>query len=176
MRTGRIYIVLIGCLYLSLLGESKAADDVYQKPSEFIRETFDGEIPQAGVVSLSTTDLARIKRFMPGGYGVRKVRYWSEKGRTAWILSAIGKTKPITVGYVVNDGAIEEVKVLIYRESHGYEVKEKFFTRQFQNAQLEEERKLDRKVDNIVGATLSVRALTRMALLALYLDQKLEQP
>jgi Na+-translocating ferredoxin:NAD+ oxidoreductase RnfG subunit len=43
------------------------------------------------------------------------------------------------------------------------------FTQQFSDAKLENN-KLDRHIDGITGATLSVRAMTAVVTLALYLD------
>jgi hypothetical protein len=59
--------------------------------------------------------------------------------------------------------------VLIFRESRGWEVRHDFFTDQFKGVTLNDDRELDLPIDNISGATLSVRALTRLARLALYL-------
>ncbi len=87
------------------------------------------------------------------------------------ILDEIGKTQPITTGFVVSGGRIEKVKVLIYRESHGFEVRRSSFTKQFKGASLDRSGKLNRRINNIAGATLSVRALTKLAGVALYLDQ-----
>ena len=147
------------------------AEDVYQKPSAFIAGVFGGKTPRGGAISLTKTHQADIKRLIGRPYGSQRVRYWSDGKRTAWILNEIGKTKPITTGYVVSGGKIESVKVLIYRESHGWEVRQTFFTKQFKGAALKSG-KLTKRVDNIAGATLSTRALTKMAKLALYLDSK----
>jgi uncharacterized protein with FMN-binding domain len=97
------------------------------------------------------------------------VRYWGDAGRSAWILEEVGKEQPITVGLVVSDGRIERVKVLVFRESRGWEVRHPFFTDQFRDTGLTGERDLDRDIDGISGATLSVRALKKLARLALYL-------
>jgi len=172
MRPPRIQPLLAALLWLGLAVSVPAADDVYQKPSEFIREVFGGEIPKAGTVTLTDEDQARVRTFLGHPYEAQRVRYWSDGTKTAWILNGIGKTKPITTGYVVVKDRIERVTVLIYRESHGWEVRQPFFTRQFQGATLEEDGKLDRRIDHIAGATLSSRALTGMARLALFLDQK----
>ncbi len=77
--------------------------------------------------------------------------------------------KPITTGLAVDDGAIERIRVLVYRESRGWEVRYDFFTAQFIGARLDGDARLDRRIDGISGATLSVRALTNLARLALYL-------
>lgn len=155
-----------------LAAMAPAQEDVYQKPSAFIAEVFSGKVPKAGVLNLSTRQQDEIKRLIGRRYEASRVRYWSDGAKTAWILEEIGKTKPITVGYVTSKGKILSVKVLIYRESHGWEVRQEFFTRQFREASLEGDGKLTKRVDNIAGATLSTRALTRLAKLALYLDQE----
>lgn len=142
------------------------------KPSAFIRDTFKSKSPMAGALTLTPALQAEIRKLVGRPYKGGRVRYWTSGGRTVWILNEIGKTKPITTGYVVKGGRIERVKVLIYRESHGYEVKETFFTKQFKGAALKPKAKLSKRIDNVAGATLSVKALTKMAKLALYLDSK----
>jgi uncharacterized protein with FMN-binding domain len=102
------------------------------------------------------------------------MRYWTRDHRSAWILEEIGKEQPITTGIVVQGGRIERIKVLIFRESPGWEVRHDFFTEQFKAAGLTEKHGLDRHIDGISGATLSVRALTRLARLALFLDHQIE--
>ena len=91
--------------------------------------------------------------------------------RTVWVLDEIGKEMPITVGIVIRNGAIERVQVLVYRESRGWEGKSPAFTAQYAGARLESGQKLDRQIDGISGATLSVRALNRLARLALLFDR-----
>ena len=66
------------------------------------------------------------------------------------------------------------MKVLVFRESRGWEVRYPFFTEQFADASLKAETKLDRKIDGISGATLSVDALIKLARLALFLDQYID--
>ena len=79
--------------------------------------------------------------------------------------------KPITTGLVINEDRVERIRVLEYRESRGGEVRHPFFTGQFKGAGLTEEHRLDRPIDGISGATLSVRALKKLAALALYLHR-----
>jgi len=101
-----------------------------------------------------------------------RVRYWKREDRTAWIVEEIGKEKPITTGIVVAHGRIESVKVLVFRESRGWEVRHEFFTDQFRDAGLADDGALDRQIDSISGATLSVSAVTRLARMVLYLDTR----
>ena len=114
---------------------------------------------------------AQIRDILGHEYTGLRIRYWKQDDRTAWILDEIGKEKPITTGIVVNQGRIERVRVLVFRESRGWEVRHAFFTDQFDNAALKTGSELDRTIDNISGATLSVRAVTRLARVALLLDQ-----
>jgi hypothetical protein len=72
---------------------------------------------------------------------------------------------------VVSAGRVERVRVLIFRESRGAEVHRSAFTRQYENASLGEDHSLDRSIDGITGATLSVWALNRQVKLALLLDR-----
>ena len=91
--------------------------------------------------------------------------------RSAWILNEIGKELPITIGVAVSSGAIASVDVLEFRESRGWEVRYPFFTDQFVDARLGPNDKLDRRIDGITGATMSVDAVTRVAQVALLLHE-----
>ena len=90
---------------------------------------------------------------------------------TEHVLDEIGKTEPITSGIIVNQGRVEQVRVLIFRESRGSEVHRSAFTRQYENASLESDNSLDLYIDGITGATMSVSALNRQVKLALLLDK-----
>lgn len=149
-----------------------ASEDVYQTPESFISETFAGVSPATKTLNIPAETKEKISNIMGTHYKLPSVQYAIQDGRTAWILEEIGKFEPITAGFVVGaDGKMERIKVLIYRESHGWEVKHKFFTRQFKNAGLKREKKLDKRIDGISGATLSVNALKRLSALALTLHQ-----
>ena len=81
---------------------------------------------------------------------------------------------PITVGVVIDGDEIFNVSILEYRESRGGEIRYPFFTRQFQQAGLSVEGRygLDKTIDGITGATMSVRALKKIATLALFLHRQ----
>ena len=65
--------------------------------------------------------------------------------------------------------------MLVFRESRGWEVRHDFFTDQFKQAQLSDDYHLKQSIDNISGATLSVRAVKKLARIALLLDQTVQQ-
>ncbi|MBB21477.1 MAG: FMN-binding protein [Roseibacillus sp.] len=144
---------------------------VYQKPSDFIRSACGGQVPTTKYLTLTSSNQSRIKRLMGHEYRPTRVRYWTYKGKMVVILDEIGKTRPITTGFVVSSGKIESVKMLIYRETIGAEVRRTTFTNQFKGATLGSSGKLSRRVNNIAGATLSTRAMMEMGRVALYMDQ-----
>jgi hypothetical protein len=146
-----------------------AAPMVYQKPSDFVKSSL-GQIPATQAITLTGSQQARVRAMLGKNYKSKSIRYWSANGKTAYILEEIGKTEDITTGIVVKGGRIDAVKVLIYRETHGGEVARDSFTRQFRGASLQSDSQLTKNPKNIAGATLSVRALTKLARLALYLE------
>lgn len=105
--------------------------------------------------------------------GFLRTRYWKVENKTVWILEEIGKTKPITVGVVIDNNKITQIKVLAFRENRGRELKHAFFTDQFKGSQLNFDLRLSQHIDGISGATLSVLALNKIAQLALYFNQQL---
>ena len=155
-----------------MLAFNLSAGGVYQEPEAFIAEAFDNDPPKAAVIWPDKALKAQIKEILGHNYKGLRIRYWKQGDRSAWILDEIGKVKPITTGFVVNSGRLERVRVLVFRESRGWEVRHAFFTDQFNQASLNTDMQLDRTIDNISGATLSVRAVTKLARVALLLDQE----
>lgn len=172
METAGEYIFALVVL-AGLIGATDSpasAQEIYQTPRDFLNETFDGNIPLAKSFVISEETRAEAARILRHGYGVEKINFWSESDRSVWILEEIGRYRPITVGLIVSNGEIEDIRVLIFRESHGWEVRHAFFTDQFKGLRLDAENELTASVDGISGATLSVSALRALARLALYFD------
>lgn len=149
--------------------------DTYQTPEDFLNESFAGTVPKPEMIWMTGQVRASAKAILGHEPGQLRIRYWHADQRTAWILDEIGKEQPITTGILINAGKIERIRVLIFRESRGWEVRHDFFTDQFRQRSLTAQLKLDGQIDGISGATLSVRALTNLARLALYLDQQIAQ-
>ena len=148
-----------------------AKEDIYLEPEQFIAQSFE-TAPEQKVLWLTKDLKAQIKKVFGRDYSGLRIRYWQLGGRTAWILEEIGKVKPITTGFLVEDGVMLQMQVLIYRESHGWEVRYPFFTDQFNGLERDDSNKLNKKIDGISGATLSVNALTRLSKLALFLHKE----
>jgi hypothetical protein len=158
--------------FLILLSAYAVADSPYQSPEEFLGEVFAGPPPAPKVIWLKGEVKKTVGNILEHSYPGIRIRYWGKDNRSAWILEEIGKTQPITVGLVVNEQGLESIRVLAFRESRGWEVRYPFFTDQFSGIRLTAENRLDRQIDGISGATLSVRALEKLARLALYLHQQ----
>lgn len=166
---------LRGALYAVLLVSAAtiAAGEVgrYQTRAEFLLESFGHEDPASDVVWIDDELRATAAKVLGHEPKVLRVRYWYEGGRTAWIIDEIGKEQPITFGIVVENAAIQGLRVMEFRESRGWEIRYPFFTRQFSQLRLTDSGSLSHGIDAISGATLSVKAATRTANLALVLDE-----
>ena len=143
---------------------------VYQSPENFVAEVFKAN-PPPKLVWLTKDAQSVVSGIL--GHAPRQLRqrYWGDDTRTLWVLEEIGKEELITAGFVVHQGRIEQAKILAYRESRGMEVRYPAFLKQFKGAVLNSDNHLDRTIDGISGATLSVNAMQRMARVALFLDQ-----
>jgi len=165
----------LAALALAIVSSPGLGAEVYLAPEKFLAESFGASPPKPSILWIAGDTRDAVERILGHSAGALRVRYWSQEGRTAWILEETGKTEPITTGIVVDRGAIARISVLVYRESRGWEVRYPFFTDQFKGATLNAMRELDRNIDGISGATLSVRALTRLARVALLLDAKVRE-
>jgi len=164
-RLGYVILVLAAGL------ARPAAAETYQEPDAFVAEVF-GTRPAPKVLWLTKEIQAEASAILGHPPPQLRQRYWADSRRSVWILEEIGKEEPITAGFVVVDGRIDHARVLVYRESRGQEVRQESFLQQFRDAKLAGGGRLDREIDGIAGATLSVRAMQRMARLALYFDRK----
>lgn len=144
---------------------------VYLQPEEFIKSYVKNKKEASKTLWLNKELKSEIGKLLGRPFNTLRIRYWTHEKSTIWILSEIGKTELITFGFVIKDNAITVAKVLVFRESRGGEIHNKFFTKQFLLCKLNQKNKLTSKVDGITGATLSVNAMKKTAKLALYLDQ-----
>ncbi|MDF1692086.1 MAG: FMN-binding protein [Zhongshania sp.] len=146
----------------------------YLTVDEFLGLGFsDNAKPEPKVLWLTPELKAQIKSIRGKDFPLLRVRYWRQGQKTAWILEEIGKEMPITIGVVVDAGGasptVARVEILAFRESRGWEVRHDFFTEQFRGAALTDSHLLSQHIDGITGATLSVRAVKQVALIALLL-------
>lgn len=159
-----------GLAAIVLMAACSAFGEEYLGRDEFLGMAFGGDQAQMHTLWLTEERRAAARAAVGWVPTALRLRYWQEGSRTAWILEEIGKDKPITLGVAVSAHRIERVEVLAFRESRGWEIRYPFFTGQFNGLKLAPDGYLSQPIDGITGATLSVRAVERVARLALWLD------
>jgi len=165
----RSLILLLAC---SVSFNSAVAEEIYQQPSDFIQEVFNGRPPAAHKLWITGELRNQTTAILGHAPAALRISYWPDDHRTAWILEEIGKDQPITAGFVINNGSVVTVRVLIFRESRGWEIRYPFFTDQFKGSMLGHGSSLNTKIDGISGATLSVNAIEKLTRLALLYHQQ----
>ena len=166
------YITLISLFLLNISTNLALANESDIQPETFVNTAFNNTPPPASLIWLTGDIKAAVKQILGHPYHKLRIKYWRKNQRTVWILDEIGKEKFITTGIIINaNKQIETVQVLSFRETRGWEVKQNFFTQQFQNVALTAKTQLNKNIDGITGATLSVHALKAQARMALYLHE-----
>ena len=145
---------------------------VYMTQQKFLQQSF-AEVPAVKTIWLKGELKSAVGKTLGHNYPALRIRYWHKNQRSAWILNEIGRDKPITMGFVIENSQLISVRVLVFRESRGDEIHLPSFTRQFDGAKLVKAHQLDRHIDGISGATLSVNAARKLAAVALQLDDHL---
>lgn len=175
-------------IMLTFVTAKVVAKGVYLTAPEFLEQSFGTTSPELHAHWLADQDKQRAKEIFNRDYAGLRVRYWRSGDRTAWIFDEIGKTQPITIGVLIAEHQIKNISILEFRESRGGEVRHPFFTSQFvglslrrqdserdSKVEVDSTAELDGTIDGITGATLSVRAVTRVARFALYLSRQVER-
>jgi hypothetical protein len=157
-----------------LLAAFSVAAEEYLGRDEFLHLAFGDTAPEMRTLWLTEETRAGAKAAVGWVPSALRLRYWQSGERTAWVLEDIGKDKPITLGIAVAGNRIDRVEVLAFRESRGWEIRYPFFTSQFSGLTLATDGYLSDSIDGITGATLSVRAVERVARLALWLDAQVQ--
>ena len=152
-----------------------ASSEQYQSQKDFLQDAFSGQPPKPELLWISKTLKKQVSEILQHKPGFLRTRYWRKNTLSAWILEEIGKTQPITVGIIIEKNKISKVSVLAFRESRGWEVRHDFFTDQFKENSLTSNLRLKNSIDGISGATLSVRALDKIARLALLFNQHIQK-
>lgn len=161
-----LYVFLIASSFLT----AGNLLEVFQDPDEYVKSHVSDEKEAAKTIWLDKEKKEMIAKILGHPFNSLRIRYWVKENQTIWVLDEIGKTEPITFGYLVEKESIQEAKVLIFRESRGGEIHNEFFTKQLLNCTLTEKHTLSKKISGITGATLSVNAMKKTAALALYLN------
>ena len=148
----------------------QAQKGVFLAPSAFSAQAFPKPSKVLQTLWLNRAMRDRAEKILGHSYAGLRQRYWGQGTKTAWVFEEIGKELPITVGVIIENNRIAKISILEYRESRGGEVRYPFFTDQFKRLGLIKTPKkyaLSGHIDGVTGATLSVRAIKKVATLAL---------
>ena len=154
-------------LGLLLVGSSLNAETVYLKPADALRIHFKD----------STSVVSERKSLSPAQRDALERELGAKMDREEWTFHVaktgskvdgyavvdheIGRMEPITfMTFLKANGEVQSVEILVYRETHGSEVRERRFLEQFENTRPAQPLIVGQGVRNISGATLSVRAVT----------------
>jgi hypothetical protein len=115
----------------------------------------------------------KINQILDHNYPKLRIRYkkFSDDSnfQTVWFLDEIGKERPISFGVSIINDRVDLIKVIKFRESRGGEIQMEAFSEQFSQAALNNESRLDKNIDGITGATMSVSAMKKITRVALTL-------
>ena len=170
----KLVLALLFSMSFAFISTQAIAKGIYQKPDEFIANAFKTQSPDPEVIWIKGELRTKIEGILQHKYKEKRTRYWKKENRTVWILDEIGKKKPITVGIIIDNNKITQLKVLVFRETRGWEVRYPFFTQQFNTLSLKQDHTLSQTIDGISGATLSVRALDKLARISLILNSMVQ--
>lgn len=159
--------LFIAFLFFILLPQfSHAQTSVFLKPEEALKLLFkDSKEVIKENHALTPDQKTKLKTLL--NYDIPKSNYAFYIAKTntkidgyALIDDEVGKVLPITfISKITPDGKVEQVEIMVYRESHGGEVKSKRFLNQFKSKSYNDELRLHGNITHVAGATLSSRAL-----------------
>lgn len=167
------FLALALCV-LALVGQSPTAhaDATYFTRKQVLKDFF----PTSDKVSFekftpSNSERASLQRRL--GYELAKTSYYifvatsaNSNGATrvdgyAFIDDQMGQHKPITFAVKLSpEGVVLREEVMVYRESHGDEIRSQRFSKQFKGKTVDDSLRPDKDIDCISGATISSRAIT----------------
>lgn len=163
-----LYLVLLTVTFFA-----QAQKGQFLTADEYIDQIFDDNLPHQTLWVIKT-QRTEIEQILDHSFKNIRIKYWGRGEQTAWIFEEIGKTLPIIVGVSVGPEGILDLSVLEYRSGRGGDVRHPFFTSRFKGVKLKfdgDEVRLDQNIDGLSGATFSVKALKRVAAMALYCHQ-----
>jgi FMN-binding domain len=149
---------------LAAVALAAAADQVYLREQDAPRALFgEGVSSVRKTLELTPPELAELSRILGRKIEVRSYPYlevWSNEPKrllgSIFLLDVIGQNLPITFAVGVKaDGSLQDIEVMVYREPHGDEIRERRFRAQFAGKKLQDPLLVGKDIDAISGATIS---------------------
>ncbi|MDF1763522.1 MAG: FMN-binding protein [Oleibacter sp.] len=163
-------IALATLCNVGLVKQAHASQSTYFSVSDLMSDVFGSTQPSTGALWLTPERKTNAEQLLGYTLDKARVRFWYQGDTRLWVLSEIGKEKPITFGIVTQKGIIQRIEVMVFRESRGDEIRLPQYTAQYKGNSLTSDGNLSRDVDGISGATYSVRSMKKVAKLALLFD------
>lgn len=142
-----------------------------------IKNTNSSEVqkPETKTLWLDKKIQSKVSSILDHNYPKLRLRYQQiraeEYFQTVWFLDEIGKERPISFAVSVINNRVDLIRVLTFRESRGGEIQMQAFSQQFDQVGLNSESLLDKNIDGITGATMSVSAMKKITRLAIILHR-----
>ena len=125
------------CSLLMASGALCVESTADQATEAFLNSVFLGDCPESDYIWITRRLRPEVKQILNHDYKGIRIKYWKRQKQTAWILSETGKNKPITVGIVIKQSKIEDVKILFNPDHRSRQIMYSFFTDQFKEVTLD---------------------------------------
>jgi len=162
------------CIICSLIGHVQIVygeETIDQEKSLYLEKIFQGPPPEPGYLWIKPSIRPKIEAVIMHGYNGFRIKYWDKNEKTVWILEDIAKEKPVCVGIITYQEKIISLDIIFSNGKWGKQIQNINFINQFENVEIDEKGILNKNIDGISGATLSVNVVSRLAQLALLLDK-----
>ena len=154
---------LAAALLAAALPATARADQVFLREQDAPAALFGAGVrAERSTLALSPAELAALSRRVGRRVEQREYPVLTVSAGSGeflgWIflLDVVGQTLPITFAIGVKaDGKLQDLQVMVYREPHGSEIRERRFRAQFAGKRLEDPILVGKDVDAITGATIS---------------------
>lgn len=168
------YFVAIFLLIVCLAPKAEAI--VYMKPKEALKQLFaSSDVVRSDKKQVSDEDRARLSKILGYPFKADSITFFvgqtgDKIDGTVVMDEEIGKTQPISFMTLISPaGKVQAIEVLAYRESQGGEIRYPRFKKQFYGKDKSDRLEVGKDIQNISGATLSVRATAKVVKRALAL-------
>lgn len=155
--------LVVACVLL-IAGRARA-DHVFLHEADVAREMFGASaVAERATLELSDAEVDGLGKLLGRRidnklYPYLKVHTDHEALGEIFLLDVIGQAQPISFAVAIaSDGSVRDVRVMVYRESHGDEIEDRRFRKQFVSKTLRDPLTLGKDIDAISGATISSRA------------------
>ena len=168
IRVVTITGLLLSLLTLTVGAEEEYVEQMFLTKKQALKLAFPGVTKvKKKKVWLTDPQTAAIQKLLGDQvkYDERRATHYFGLDEAGKLMGAmvigneIGRSYPITFMVVINlDGTVKDVEIMVYREPHGWEVRFESFLSQFFGRNGGDP--FD-NINNITGATLSVRSMTK---------------